>query len=350
MMDVLNTEVLGNTPLQWGFAILVAAGVAILLRVTLRVVKSRLTTWAARTEFWLDDIVAELLHATRRWFVAGLALLAGAQTLALPDRASLLLGRLFVLAAILQVGFWLNAAVSCWLGRYLRDRGNLEATATIASFVARVLLWSLVLLMALDNIGVNVTTLVTSLGIGGVAVALAVQNVLGDLLASLAIALDKPFVVGDFIVVGEVMGTVDRIGLKTTHLRSLSGELIVVSNNDLLSSRIRNYKRMSERRVVFEFGVTYETPAEQLRKLPDTVRRIVSADALARFDRAHLRSFGASALEFEVVYYVLDPDYARYMDVQQRINLALIDTLRASGIEFAYPTQTIYMATPAGAS
>jgi len=194
------------------------------------------------------------------------------------------------------------------------------------------------------------TALVASLGIGGIAVALAAQSILGDVFASLAIALDRPVVIGDFIVVGEVMGTVERVGLKTTHLRSLSGELIVLPNNDLLSSRIRNYKRMFERRVLFTFGVTYQTPAESLQRIPGLVRELVERQELARFDRAHLAVFGPSALEFEVVYFVRDPDYNKHMDIQQQILLGLIRALDEAGVEFAYPTQTIHMAAPAEAT
>jgi len=173
----------------------------------------------------------------------------------------------------------------------------------------------------------------------GSAVALAVQNILGDLFASFSIVLDRPFVMGDFIIVGEHLGTVEHIGLKTTRLRSLSGEQLVFSNTDLLGSRIRNYKRMAERRVVFSLGVLYQTSPEQLEKIPQMIRDIVEAQTPVRFDRAHFKEYGASSLNFEIVYYVLSSDYALYMDIQQRINYQLKSRLDANGIEFAYPTQ-----------
>ena len=168
-------------------------------------------------------------------------------------------------------------------------------------FVGRIVLWSVVLLMILDNLGVNITALVASLGIGGIAVALAVQNILGDIFASLSIALDRPFAIGDFIVVGDVLGTVEYIGLKTTRIRSLSGEQIVFSNADLLKSRIRNYKRMTERRVVFGFGVVYQTPHDKLERIPAMVREVIEAQPKTRFDRAHFKEYGDSALAFEAV-------------------------------------------------
>lgn len=173
--------------------------------------------------------------------------------------------------------------------------------------------------------------------------ALAVQNILGDLFSSVSIALDKPFVIGDFIIIDDYMGAVEYVGLKTTRLRSLGGEQIVISNSELLKNRIRNYRLMEERRVVFEFGVTYETPVEKLEGIPELVRQaILSFDGLTRFDRTHLRSFGESALEYEVVYYVLTPDYNRYMDIQQHINLSLLREFADRNIAFAYPTLMLY--------
>jgi small-conductance mechanosensitive channel len=204
-------------------------------------------------------------------------------------------------------------------------------------------LYVLVLLMVLDNLGVDVTALVASLGIGGVAVALAVQNILTDLFACLSISIDKPFVLGDFIIVGDLLGTVEHIGLKTTRVRSLSGEQLIFSNNDLLGSRVRNFKRMYERRVVFTFGVVYQTRHEQLRRIPDMVRAIIEARENTRFDRAHFKAYGDSSLDFEVVYYVLVPDYNIYMDIQQAINLDLFERFEKEGIGFAYPTRTVYM-------
>jgi small-conductance mechanosensitive channel len=199
-------------------------------------------------------------------------------------------------------------------------------------------------LIALDNIpGVEVDTLVASLGIGGVAAALAVQNILSDLFASLSIALDQPFEIGDFIVFGGDMGTIERIGIRSTRVRSLSGEQLVISNTDLLDSRIHNYKRMAERRVVFSFGVVYETPPELLARIPGIVEEIIAQQGQTRFDRAHLKEFGDFSLNFEAVYYVLAPEYGTYMDIQQAINLALHARFEREGIEFAYPTQLVYL-------
>ncbi len=353
MIDaMLSAEWLGNSLLQWLLAAGTTAIAAVAIAAIFRLARIRMTAWAKTTDGHFDDAVAELLHGTRRWFILAAALLLGAQTLTLPERLADLVTKFFVVAVLIQSGLWLHAGIGGWLRGHVDRRRATDATsattAAILGFIARVVLWSLVLLLVLDNFGIDITALVASLGIGGIAVALAVQNILGDVFASLAIALDQPVVIGDFIVIGDVMGTVERVGLKTTHLRSLSGELIVLSNNDLLSSRIRNYKRMFQRRILFGFGVTYQTPPEKLRRIPELVREIIERDDLARFDRAHLATFGASALEFEVVYFVKDPDYNKYMDVQQRINMGLIEELGAAGVEFAYPTQTIHIASPVG--
>ena len=201
------------------------------------------------------------------------------------------------------------------------------------------------LLLALDNLGIKITGLITGLGIGGITIALAVQNILGDLLAYISIMMDRPFAIGDFIVVAEFTGVVERIGLKTTRLRSLSGELLIFSNNDLLSSRMRNYKDREQRRVLFSIGVTYDTPADSLESIPIIIKDILETQENVLFDRAHFKSFGSFSIDFEVVYYVTTADYLIYMDVQQDVNLKIVRAFEKSGIEFAFPTQTVHLNT-----
>ncbi|MEA3366051.1 MAG: mechanosensitive ion channel family protein, partial [Candidatus Hydrogenedentes bacterium] len=211
----------------------------------------------------------------------------------------------------------------------------------ILSFAAQVAVWSLALLVALQNLGFEITALIAGLGIGGIAIAFALQNILGDIFCSVAIVLDKPFAVGDFIIVGDQMGVVENIGIKTTRVRSLWGEQIIFSNADLTSNRIRNYKRMKERRITFSLGVVYETPLEKLERIPTIIRDSIEAVPLTRFDRAHFNQYGDFSLNFEVVYYVLSPDYNTYMDIQQSINLAIFRRFKEEGIVFAYPTQEL---------
>jgi small-conductance mechanosensitive channel len=267
--------------------------------------------------------------------------------LELPPRIQRGVDSVTVVGLLLQVAFWGNALIAIGLQRYVKSKAQEDAAAattmSVLGFIGRVALWVLLTLVALSNLGFDITALVAGLGVGGIAVALAAQNILGDLFASLSIVFDKPFVIGDFIIVDDVLGTVERIGMKTTHLRSLSGELIVFSNADLLKARIRNYKRMYERRVVFSLGVTYQTPADKLARIPDIVREIITAQSKTRFDRAHFKSYGDFALLFEAVYYVLDSDYNAYMDVHQAINLEIFRRFAQEGVEFAYPTQTLYV-------
>lgn len=336
-----------NTLLGWLIALLVAAVVYAALSFVRWVGVRQLRALAARVEADALAVALAALRGTRQWFLFVLALRAGTLTLVLPARLDHLLAVIVVVALVIQLAIWTNRASRQWLSRYAERKMDEDAasvtTMRVIVFMARVAAWTIVLLVALDNLGIDITALIAGLGIGGIAVALAVQNILGDLFASLSIVIDKPFVVGDFVIVDEYLGTVAHIGLKTTRVTSLSGEQLVFSNNDLLNSRIRNFKRMSERRVVFSFGVIYQTPLEKIEAIPGIVREIIEDKELARFDRAHFKEFGPSSLNFEVVYHVLVPDFNSYMDVQQAINVELYRRLEELGVQFAYPTQTLYV-------
>jgi small-conductance mechanosensitive channel len=327
---------------------LTAAFAALLLAATLRLVQRvavrRLSRIAVRTAIGADDLVVDLLKRVSIVFImAGSAVAVGAW-LPLGDVAHRVVRGAFVIACVVQAGIWGNGVIMYFLGRQqtaVAAGGGTATTLAALGFVARLVLWSALVLLGLQNLGVNVTALVAGLGIGGVAVALAVQNILGDLLSSVAIVLDRPFELGDFVIIDDMLGTVEHIGVKTTRIRSLSGEQIVVGNAQLLQSRIRNYKRMAERRVVFSVGVTYETPYRLVAGIPGLIREVIEAQDGIRFDRAHFQKYGDFALVFEAVYYVLSPDYNRYMDIQQAINLDLFQRFQEEGIEFAYPTQTL---------
>jgi len=337
-----------NTPQDLAYALLAAAAFMLLLHTLQRLVLHRLEQVAKRTEVVIDDFLVEVLSGTRILLASALGLYLGSHFLTLPPVLGKWVDRAFAVVLIMQIGFWSTRGLIFWLQHYFRqgdseDSGSRSMTLSLLSFLGRVVIWVLVLLSLLDNLGVNVTTLVASLGIGGIAVALAVQNILGDLFASLSIAIDKPFVIGDFIVMGQEMGTVEHVGLKTTRLRSLSGEQVVMSNNDLLQARIHNFKRMAERRVVFAIGVTYDTPADKLERIPALLRQAVEAQPDVRFDRAHFKSMGAFSLDFEAVYYVLSSDYNVYMNVQQDINLKVVRSFDEEKVEFAFPTQTLYL-------
>jgi len=351
-MDVLEQTLFGNTYQAWGIAVGTGLLVVAVLRTLQSLTRRRLGKLAARTSTRWDDYVVEMISGTRLlfWLIAGV--LVGSLLLEIPEPVQRGITVAFVIALLIQAGIWagllINSAVDDYRKKTREESPADSTTLGLIGLAGQTAVWSLVVLLILDNLGVDITALVAGLGIGGVAVALALQNILGDLFASLSIVLDKPFVVGDFLMVGEFLGSVEKVGLKTTRLRSLSGEQLVFSNNDLLSSRIRNFGRMYERRVVFSIGVTYDTSRDRLRLVPGIVREAVEAEEGTRFDRSHFSKYGDYSLNFESVYYVLSADYNAYMDVQQSINFAIHRRFEEEGIEFAYPTQTLHLVRSGG--
>lgn len=331
----------------WALA-LVAVAVITLMAIK-KVAARRLSRFAAKTVSRVDDVLAEMVARTSLLFPLAISIFVVLAAVPLALHLQRLARGLAFVLCLLQAGVWGSIALREVIERRFVSSGDgptdapRAGVARMAGFGGRVLMWSVLTLVALANLGIDVSALVAGLGVGGVAVALATQNILGDLFASFSILLDKPFIPGDFIIVGDFMGTVEQIGIKTTRIRSLSGEQIVFANNDLLQSRLRNYKRMSERRVSFRLGVTHQTSADQLRVIPGMLSDIIRTHERARFDRAHFAEYGDFALVFEAVYYVLDDDYGLYMDIQQAINFAIHEQFSAAGIEFAYPTQTLIL-------
>lgn len=327
----------------------------LLMRMALRFSVGRMRQVAARTTNRIDDTVLEVLSSTNRWLMLLAALLIGVGMLDLSERWNARVGQLWFIAVALQLGLWLTRAISIGLRRYQAQPTSsgmtqAGASATLMSWALRTVLWTVVLLAVLSNVGVNITAFVASLGVGGIAVALAVQNILGDLFASLSIAVDKPFEVGDFIGIDSFVGTVQFIGLKTTRIRSLNGEQIIISNTDLLKQVVKNYKRMEERRIVFKFRVTHHATPEQAEAISGIVKRLVESNDQLRFDRAHLMGFGEGSLDYEVVYIVKDPSYNLYMDAQQTLNLQLMRELAGLGVDFASPLRTVHLAPGSDAS
>ncbi|MBI5374068.1 MAG: mechanosensitive ion channel family protein [Candidatus Schekmanbacteria bacterium] len=337
----------GNSLQAWFIALLLVFVSMVMFRIFRGVILSRLTAYAKSTETQLDDMAVDILKKTKFFIFIFISIYIASLVVVLPPGVSKLIKSIAVTAFLIQVAVWGNAVITYGLSHYLKTKmGDDPAVMTsfgAIGFIARLFMWGIIVLMVLENLGVNITALIAGVGVGGIAIALAAQNILADLFASLSIMFDRPFLVGDSIMVGEHTGTVEHVGLKTTKIRSLSGEQIIISNTDLLKSHIRNYKRMFERRISFHLGVKYETPYEKLEKIPSLIEGIISKYENARFDRAHFKSYGDYALIFEIVYYVTDPDYNKYMDVQQNINLAIFSVFSQNGIEFAYPTQTIYM-------
>jgi len=341
-----NKVFLGNTIRDW----LIAAGIILVSLIVLRLVQAvlilRIKKFAATTKTSFDDFVIGVIQSSVMPLLYVLSVYFGLQYLTLPARV----GKVLHVAIMLVVTFFilrlLTAFVTYAFEKAMRaHQGNQqrEKQAKGILLIIRVIIWCLGILFLIDNLGYDITTLVAGLGIGGIAIALAAQTILGDLFSYLVIFFDKPFEIGDFIIVDEKMGSVEYIGIKTTHIRTLNGEQLIFSNTDLTNSRVHNYKRMHERRIVFSFGVTYDTPKEKLELIPQWIRKVVENMEQTRFDRAHFQKFGDSSLDFEVVYYVLSPDYNLYMDKQQHINLKLVELFSQQQIDFAFPTRTLYV-------
>ena len=295
----------------------------------------------------LRDVVVAVIRNTSTLFLLVLALNASAASLPFRNALHEWLRVLLIAGLWWQIGLWATTALGRMFER-IRSRRALEDPSSVSAYgimslLGRVATWALIAVIVLYEFDYPITGLLAGLGVGGIAVAFALQNILADVFNSVAILLDKPFRVGDFVIIGQTMGTIEQIGIKTTRIRSLSGEQIVVSNTDLLGSRIHNYKRMVERRVLFQIGVVYQTPVEKVEMIPGMIREIIEDTSKTRFDRGHFKAFGPYSLDYEFVYYVLGADYALYMDIQQEINLTICRKFEELGIIFAYPTQELHL-------
>lgn len=349
LSHILKIEVWDNTLSVWGLALITGFGIMAGLYFARAVVLARLRQLADRgmLPFFAGIMLDVLQEKTKGLVIFIVAVFFAAQALTLPAKIETALERVMAFAVILQLALWLTAASAAWIGehrrRILLQNPGAASSVGVMKFIIYLAIWTSALLLFLDNLGVDITALAAGLGIGGIAVALALQSVLGDLFSSLTIVLDKPFVAGDVIHIGEHIGTVESVGLKTTRIRSISGEQIVFANSDLLGSRIRNYGRMQERRAIFMLGVTYDTPRDKLRMIPQIIRESIETAGGTRFDRSHFKAYGTSSLEFESVYYVGTADYKVYMDIRQEINFRIHERFEQEGISFAFPTQTVHL-------
>lgn len=345
-------EFLGNGLHEWAIALVTFLVTLTVLPIVKRFISARRRRWAEREPQsprvgarHAIGLTALLVERTSWLFLWAVAVYLGSRDLTFIPRVERFLTIGIVLLFWMQVGLWAMASVRYAIDLRRKRSAGLDELLTssidVILFVAGLVIWAMVLLLALDNLGVEIKPLLAGLGIGGIAVALAVQTVLSDLLASLSIALDKPFGIGDFLTVGESQGTVEHIGVKSTRLRSLTGEQLIMGNTDILKSRVRNYGRMRERRAVFQFGVSYDTDPQALAAIPGEVRKIVESTADTRFDRCHFLTYGESTLQFETVFYALKPDFNTYADAQQKINLAIFERLRAMRVSLNPPLRNV---------
>ncbi len=346
MDELLQKTFFENTVLSY---IIVAAVIVVgllIVKLVTSVAMRAMHRWAEKTTNSLDDFIIKIIKKNAVPLMYYGVFYVATRNLTLPsalDKGIHVVGiiLLTLLGIRLASGLIVHTAEKVWL----KDADPDKQRGFKAMMPAiNIIVWSLGVIFLLYNLGFEISTVIAGLGIGGIAVALAAQAVLGDLFSYFSIIMDRPFETGDFVILGdEHLGTIEHIGIKTTRIRSLGGEQIVLANSDLTNSRIKNYKRMQKRRVVFHLGVTYQTPAEKLKEIPGVIKEIVASTDGTAFDRAHFSSYGDSSLNFEVVYNVLSSDYNRYMDIQQAINLVIYEEFERRGVEFAYPTQTLFM-------
>ncbi|WP_285259573.1 mechanosensitive ion channel family protein [Halopseudomonas bauzanensis] len=328
--------------LQLGILVAVTLATYLLLSVVLRVVSRQLAQRDKGSQSRIFHFASELLRSTSQLLIFAFALMIGLKTVDLSPRWESAMSHGWFIALAFQIALWLDHAVKLWTDSLTRDgKARNPVTTTLLGIIMRLVIWTMMLLSILANLGVDITAMIASLGVGGIAIALAVQTLLSDMFASMSIGIDKPFEIGDFIVFGDVAGTIEHIGLKTTRIRSLSGEQIVIANAELLGQIVHNYKRMNTRRIVFTFGISYHTPVEKVREIGAQVKRIIEGTEKTQFDRAHFFAFDESRLTFEVVHIVQTASYNEYMDIQQEINLELMETLRNMEVEFAFPIRRV---------
>jgi small-conductance mechanosensitive channel len=354
-----TTAFLGITLDDWTIALVSAVLSYFVMTTVLRLAQTRIHRKADQKAALEGDgviasvrpILAQVLDQTNRWLLLAAAVLIGLHLLDLPSRWADRVSQLWFVTVALQLALWGAKVIELLMQRYLSRHSSAGSTpqasvsSTLIGWALHTALWTVVALAVLSNLGFNITAFVASLGIGGIAVALAAQNILGDLFASVAIALDKPFEVGDAIAnsSGTIAGTVEHVGLKTTRLRSASGEQVVVSNTELLKDSLKNYKRMETRRIEFKLGITYSATPEQAATVPQIIKRVIESHEQVKFDRAHFTGFGESSLDFVVVYIMQTANYGIYMDTQQAINIALMKEFADLGVEFAFPTRTVIL-------
>lgn len=344
METIWEWKLIGNTIKDWTIALGIIAIASLLFRLLQSVVVRRLQLIAKRTESTFDDFIVILLRKSIMPFLYILAFYFGMGYLTFPEKTERIIH-----IALLSATTWFVIKIIVGILGYVFDRfarnnssdkqaGN--QTKGILLLV-KIVLWMGGVLFLVDNLGYNITTIVTGLGIGGIAIALAAQAVLADLFSYLVIFFDKPFETGDFILLGDKTGVVEYIGVKTTRLRTLSGEQLIVSNTDLTNSRVHNFKRMEKRRVLFSIGVAYETPVAKLRQIPGMIKTIIERTDGTSFERVHFAGFGDFSLNYEIVFHMLTPDYAQFMEIRQEVFLAIKEQFEKETIEFAYPTQKI---------
>ncbi len=342
----LSTIFLNNSLASYLRAILVILTVYMLINFFDRILLNRLSKLFEKYSSSFADLFKEITEKRVYpliYFLTFYIIFTQLRTVAMLDK---IIRIILIILTVIYAVLVLQDVLTYIIKKYWDKKQKTEEQQkllTITLIAVKIVIWSIALLFVLDNLNIEITGLITGLGIGGIAVAFAAQNILNDLFNYFTIFFDKPFDIGDFVIVGNYKGSIEHIGVKTTRIRSLSGEQLIISNTDLVNSRVNNYKRMEKRRINFSFGVTYDTPLEKLKQIPEIIENIIKEVEGTEFDRAHFSEYAEFSLLFQVVYYVNDSDYKVYMDIQQKINYRLYEELEKLGVEFAFPTQTIHL-------
>ena len=344
--NIMNQLYLNNTVYDYLISLTLFIAAVIVLKIVRAVFVKRIKALAEKTTTTIDDFLVDAVSGKLIPVLYFAAFYLSIQRLVLGESVAVWVKTIVVIIiTVLSIRFLVmlvKYGVESFWQKKGKEPGQAEAPSAILTIV-RIILWTIALIIILDNMGVKITALVTGLGIGGIAIALAAQAVLVDLFSYFTIFFDRPFQIGDFIVVGEYKGTVEHIGIKTSRICSLGGEELVFSNTDLTNSRLKNYKRMQKRRVVFQIGVTYDTTIANIKEIPSIVKKIINSIADTEFNRTHFFSYGDFSLHFEIVFYVINNDYIKYMDIREKINISIMEEFEKRGIAFAFPTQTLHI-------
>jgi len=340
-------ELWSNTGYDYMLAIIIFIGTIFVLKIFQAIILIKLQKLAKKTKTEFDDVLIKIFRKIKPPFYLLVALYLGIKVLTFPEIVSKVIGVIFLVVVVYEIIQAITRVIDFFADKY-KDRMNgteamSQSMLRAMKVIAKIILWAIGLILILGNLGVDVTSLIAGLGIGGIAIALALQNILEDVFSSFSIYVDKPFRVGDYIQAGSDGGTVEKIGMKTTRLRTLNGEELVISNKELTNARVQNFRRMEKRRDSFELGVTYDTPPQKLESIADIIKEIIKSEKGLEFQRCKFKSFGDSALIFEVVYFVKDKNIDVYLNLKEQINLKIYKKFNEEKIEFAYPTQTVFI-------
>jgi small-conductance mechanosensitive channel len=344
----MENLILGNLVQTWGQSLITFAIALLALLILKKIVLVRLEKLSQKTKFKIDNLIINIIQKIHWSFFVIASLYVAIQNLILP----IFLQKTISALALISISYYLVKTVLKIIDFAFkklineREKSDKALDETVIGFlrtIVKVIVWAAAIILILQNLGYNVTALVGGLGIAGIAIGLALQNALSDVLAFFSIYFDKPFEVGDFIIAGDDMGTIKKIGVKTTRLTALSGQELIIPNKQLTEERINNYKKMKKRRIAFTIGVAYETPVAKLKKIPKIIKKMVEKYDILELNRVHFKTLGDFSLNYEIVFFVNSNDYLEYMDIQQEINLSLIEEFAKEKIEFAYPTQTVYV-------